>query len=155
MKPLNMMIDADLTDLEKFIIASITIKKQEQTFLSEEMQVLLIAEYAKGLKHFNKAETLIKMVEELGQLEDFLGCLNIGAPAHLNNDVTDLTQREKFVFYSVELMFCRSLPLEIYIMITEQIKELFSVSNYQNILELVQNQINESLEFVKYASEKI
>jgi hypothetical protein len=149
------MTNLRLSDKEIFIISSITIKKQEQIFLTEEMQVLLIAEYAKSLGVFDKAGLLINMVEELGQLEDFLGCLQIGAPAHLTNALTEMTDREKFVFFSVELMFCRNLPMDIYLMITSQIKELFGIDLPYEFLEVIQNQINESLKFVKYSHDKI
>lgn len=140
----------ELTDREKLLISSVIINKQDRFPMAIEERADAIKEYSKSLLVFDKLELYEDIRAEFEQLRDFIKSINFGETANYDGALTDLSNREKYIYYNVEMCFIEELPFEVLVAIKSAFQTMLGIKDDLKILELVTQQFNDTVDYLEY-----
>jgi len=140
-----------LSDKEKLIIAATII---ESAPFSELERITLLQNFSKAFKVDDRSSLYFKLHDEEQQLRRIIEGINKGVTIYQGN-LTDLSFREKYCFYITRLDYL-SLPEEITTGIGLFFVKLFKLNNssFDNFSEDIQNQQDQTRDYIKYIKTK-
>jgi hypothetical protein len=148
-------MDTVLTDREKLIISSLIIKRQSAIPLSIDDRIQLLKDYSIGLHLTDKEEIYYQMAREKDQLQEILTSLELETIADYFGNYTNLGIREKYILYNIELMFVDDLPLTKLSTIKSAIMVILGIKDDKKLLELVEDQVNQTIDYLEYRMSKV
>lgn len=139
-----------LTDKEKYIISTLIINKQQMFIMGDFKRADLLREMGKAFDIDSFQNFFESVIYEEKQFKFILESEFKGFEILSLEKETGLTDHERLIFYSTELMLVQALPFEMLVKLKQMVMKSVNIDNDDQETKDIQEQTKETFNFITF-----
>jgi hypothetical protein len=139
-----------LTDKEKLIISTLIINKQQMYVMGEYKRADLLREYGKAFEIESFQNFFSDLILEERHFKQVLENEFRGLGFTFLDVVSNLTNHERLIFYSTELMLVQALPFDVHAKLKNMVMKSVNIDNDDEETKEIQEQSKQTFKFITF-----